>query len=83
MQPLFGVNLRSKLFEQLDRQLLSELETEIRSTVNQYEKRITIRTLDVWEDKRIGEVQYNRIRIVLTYVLFAAPFYIETLEIIV
>ena len=83
MQPNFGVRLRSRLFEPLTPLLLSNIKKEIMRTVSQYEERITVGSLDVWEDKESAAKAYNRIRISLSYSLLDLPYYHETLEIFI
>ena len=83
MQPNFGVRLRSRLFEPLTQSLISGLKKEIKATIKQYEQRIRITDLRVWEDKDSSAHSYNRIRIAVTYSLIELPFHKQTLEIIV
>jgi len=81
MQPSFGVQLRSKLFEPLDSFLLNGIKEDIRETIAIYDKRIRITSLLVEEDVSLRSRGLNKIYIKLSFVIKDFPTFVDTLEI--
>jgi phage baseplate assembly protein W len=81
MQPSFGVQLRSKLFEPLDSFLLKGIKEDIRETIAIYDKRIRITSLLVEEDVSLRSRGLNKIYIKLSFVIKDFPTFVDTLEI--
>jgi phage baseplate assembly protein W len=60
-KPNFGVNLRNVVFEQLDEETITRLESEISKKIGQYEQRVVVETVQVTKN---DTAQYLNVKVV-------------------
>ena len=62
MNPNFGANLRSYIFEAINQNTFESLEMKIEDDVKNFFPQVNVQNLEV-----VGNQEYNRIKIILTY----------------
>ena len=81
MQPTFGCNLRSLMFEEIDSNLISRVRSVVYDAILEHEPRIGLRSVQVTADER----EHGKLRVHLDYAVHGTnsrfnmvfPFYLN------